>query len=158
MKFGNNEVLEVTIFDEKGMVVTTLDTLKSSNLFLDKYGVFNLIVEDALLDDKLLKFIGKHEKDNLTEFDKYLKKQKYGTTITFNRHIDKSCKVIGKGILRETDSCLDKEFLFEIPNAMTTTQFEFSKDLKYHDPSTFWLGFIAKPYNEEGDLLRMHIE
>lgn len=158
MKFGNNDVLEVTIFDEKGTVITTLDTLKSSNLFLDNEGVFRLVVEDALLNDAVLKFIGKHEKDSSSDFDKYLKKQKYGTTITFNRHTDKSCKLIGKGILREVDSNMDKEFLFEIPNAVTTTQFEFRKDLDVYNPSTFWLGFIAKPFNDEGDSLRMHIE
>lgn len=158
MKFGYNEVLEVTVFDDLGKLVTTLDTLKSSYLRIDAGGKASLFVEDALLDDKLLKFINKSEENTATDFDTYVKKQKYGTTITFNKSINKDCKVVGRGIMRKADDGVDKEFIFEIPKAEIGQGFNFGTDSSNTEISVFGYKFSPKEYNESGDLFKMHIE
>lgn len=158
MKLGYNEVLEVSVFDENGSLVTTLDTLKSSSIVLGVDGVFRLVINDALLDDKLLKFLGKEEKDESTDFDKYLKKQKYGTTITFSQYIDKNCKLIGRGLLRNSSDMTDREFIFEIPKARTGKSFEIGKDYERNTMPEFELIFEAQPFNDQEDSFRMHIE
>lgn len=158
MKFGYNEVLEVSVFDKDGSLVTTLDTLKSSSIHLSENGIFRLIIKDALIDDKLLKFLGREEKDESTDFEKYLKKQKYGTTIAFGRSIEKFCKLIGRGVLREVSTKKDKEFIFEIPNGITGKDLNITKEYDNENPSDFGFVFEARPFNDEKDQIRIHIE
>lgn len=154
MKFGQFQALEVAIFDEEGKVVTILDTLKNSYLSIkDNRGY--LFVKDALLDKELLKFIGKTEVDNSSDFDKLLKKQKYATTITFNRSLKRRCKIIGNGLLRNSSDFKDQEFLFEIPEATFGGDLDFISDCD--NVSEFDFVFKIYPFNDNGDLFKMHI-
>jgi hypothetical protein len=155
MKFGNNEVLEVEVFDETGKLVTKLNTLKDSKLvILHEKGY--LFIRDALLDQKLLEYIGQVQDDENSDFEKALTKSKYSTSITFNKKLNKNCKLIGRGLLRSEKDYTDKEFLFEIPNAVTGKDFELNKHEGH--VSDFDFAFTIRPYNHNGDLFKMHIE
>lgn len=158
MKFGYNDVLELFVFDESEKLIANLDTLKSSKLIIEN-GIGYLIVEDATLDKDLFKFIHKVEKDNRSDYEKIINKQNNRTTITLNNKEDsKKYKLIGKGVLKQISDGLDKEFLFEAPYAKNDKHFDFDKDYEDGDPITFKYVFKLHPYNEQGDLVKMHIE
>jgi hypothetical protein len=153
MKFGHFQALDVTIFDESGKLVTTLETLKNSYIHIKDHSGF-LYIKDALLDKNLLEFIGRTEEDTSTDFDKFLNGKKYTTTITFNRKLNKSCKIIGKGLLRNATTQVDQEFLFEIPIAKFGGDLDFISDCDNVSEFDFVFRIIA---NDQGDLFKMHI-
>lgn len=153
MKFGHFQALDVSIFDESGNLVTALETLKNSYIQI-KDNAGYLLIKDALLDKNLLQFIGKTEEDTLSDFDKVLNGKKYTTTITFNQKMYKSCKIIGKGLLRDVTTQMDQEFLFEIPSARFGGDLDFISDCE--SVSEYDFVFRILP-NGNGDLFKMHI-
>jgi hypothetical protein len=150
MKYGQKEVLELKIFSDDGKLITTLDTLKQSEIFGN-----HVYVKDALLDRNMLEFIGSVEKLERSDFETQLEKSKFNTTIVFNHVINKKCKLIGNGIFRQSDTAIDVEFLFEVPMATLKRGLEFEQsNTKVSD---FDLYFVMVPYNDNGDLYKIHI-
>jgi len=154
MKLGNFNVLDVSIFNEDGKLVTELNTLKNSKVLV-RQGRGYLHIVDALLDQKLLEFIGSTEEDKASDFEKHLNMQKFSKTITFNENLNGQCKVVGKGLMRNADDMKDVEYLFEIPNAEFGGNIDFDGDID--DLSKYDLVFKINPFNEQGDLFKMHI-
>lgn len=154
MKFSNFNVLDVSVFDENGELITELNTLKDSQLVIQA-GVGYLHIVDALLDQDLLEYIGSAEEEKMSDFEKHLLRQKFSKTITFNKNSNKKCKIIGRGFMRNAEDFKDKEYLFEIPNAEIGSGVDFtgfSEEVSVYD-----FVFKINPFNEEGDLFKMHI-
>jgi hypothetical protein len=148
MKYGIRDVLDLTVFDESGKLVAILDSLKNSKI-CNGY----VVIKDALFDEDFLKFIGREEKCN-NDYDKYLSNEK--TTIIINENIVKKCKLIGVMLWRKDSNCKDIKCKFEIPKATTVNSFELDS-APDGDPSTNDIIFKIMPYNEIGDLYKIHI-
>lgn len=154
MKFGNNSVLNLTVFDENGNKVAHLDTLKKSNIHtLENQSV--VVVRDALLDEDLLKFIGRVEENNSSDYEKSLSNEKSRTTITFNNNHKKKCRLIGKGFYRQNTTGKDIEFTFEVPNATISTGFNFEQSSTHL--TDYHIVFEMNSYNDQGDLFKIHM-
>ncbi|WP_090739391.1 hypothetical protein [Paenibacillus sp. Mc5Re-14] len=151
MKYGQREIIDLTIYDELGNKVAHLDSLKES--YLGKHTVF---VKDALLDLDLLKFMGKAEDKFVSDYESESSREKYDTTIVFNHNTTKPCKLIGKGVIRSQETGRDVEFMYEVPKAEISLNYtmivESSPNVSDHDFS-----FDILPFNEEGDMYKLHI-
>jgi hypothetical protein len=155
MKFGNNEVLDLSIFTEEGNLVTKLDSLKNSSVIITETGRGYIFIKDALLDQRFLEFLGKVERNEVSDFDKQLNREAHTTTITFNKKLNKKCRLIGKGLLINPEDCSNKIFTIEVPNATTGKAFELTKEYDYS--SEFDFVFTINPFNDDGDLFKLHI-
>lgn len=155
MKFGQNYVFDILIFDKEGVKVTELNTLKNCTLNLKTISP-HLIAKDALLDLNVLKFIGKDKKNERSDYELAIQKEKYSTTISLTSENYKECKLVVKAFLREQQTGTDRDYLIEIPNAKMYTG--ISLETKCEDVSDFDLKFNIYPYSEHGDLVKIHIE
>jgi hypothetical protein len=154
MKFAQRSVIDLTVYDESGSLVVTLNSLKESSIILNS-PTPAVYVKDALLDTYLLKFIGREERSQLTEFEKDLGTRSYQTTIVFGKPIKKKCKLIGKGTFRDSYTSRDIEFLFEIPNVELAYGYDFENNNER--ASEYDLNFLILPFNEEGDTVKLRI-
>ena len=157
MKFGSREVLDVAIFDENNRLVTVLDSLSKSGIEITDDGIGYLVIKDALFDEKLLEFIGRKHKDNVSDYDNFLNKRNKVNTIIFNKNIEKNCRVIAKGIIRKSEDQTDVNITYEIPSATTANNIKLLEANGY-EPSEFDLLIKIYQYNNDGDLFKMHIE
>ncbi|MGG4105266.1 hypothetical protein AAXB25_15215 [Paenibacillus lautus] len=149
MKYGQREVIELTVYDTDGNKVSHLDTLKDCSL--DDNGLF---LSDSLVDFDFLKFIGRVESKSISDYEAEILPEKYSTTIVFNKSASRFCKLTGKGLIRSQDSGLDVEFLFEIPNAEIKQMYRIqaNNEVTIHD---FY--FKIHSYNSQGDTYKIHI-
>lgn len=153
MNYGVYQVLDLSVFDKEGKFITQLNSLKESNLSLDGDG--KLFVKDALLNMDFLKFMQDVKEDNITDYDRVLKL--YETqTVTFNvKKSTKECKLLALTVARTQEENKDHVFMFEIPNAEIDKR--FNMNISGENPSVFDALFMFKPYNDEGDIIKMHI-
>lgn len=154
MNYGVYDVFDLSVFDNEGKFVTQLKSLKESYLKLNEEDG-ELFVSDALLNIDLLKFIQDSKNKELSDFDRVLKL--YDTqTITFNNKKKfKECKLIAYTFLREEKDNKDHICVYEIPLAEIIKKLELGGNRT--QLSVFDLVFKIKPYNEDGDLFKMHI-
>ncbi|RNB59371.1 hypothetical protein EDM57_04305 [Brevibacillus gelatini] len=156
MKYGNHDVVDLMIFDEEENLVANLTTLKESHIQIDgtQSGMF---VKDALLDQDLLKFIGKqNEQPVLSDYQKILNSGQQSTTITFNKSKSKNCKLIAIGYYRDADTENDVKVIYEIPKAKVINKLSFNTNSINVSPLDLYFQF--EPFNEEGDIMKLHIE
>lgn len=155
MKYGYREVIDLMVFDKSGKLVAKLDTLRDSYIGFDDKTAY-VKVKDALLNDEILKFIGKQETENLSDYEKVIQGTSNRTTYVLGNKTTKECKLIGTGFFRKHDDQRDVKFSFEIPNAKTVNHYVFQSD--GHNVSPFDLYFTFDAFNEDGDVLKIHIE
>jgi hypothetical protein len=153
MKYAFRSAVNLKIFDINGKEITSLDTIREHNLYIDENSSA-ILVKDALFDLKLLKFLGKEKNSHNNDYEKCLKNNV--TTIVFNKESNKKCKLIANCLWRRADNGEDVSCVYEIPNAITTNNIKFESS-NYGDPSTNDLIFKIEPYNEYGDLFKLHI-
>lgn len=129
MKFGSLYVFNLSIFDENGKFVTTLDSLQYSRLCYTGKSCF-VEVNDALMDDDFLKFMGiETVNKNISDYDKYRSgNDRYKTSVSFDNTNEIKCKLIGNGIIRDSKNGEDRGFRFEIPNASFQPCFDWVND------------------------------
>ncbi len=159
MKFGNKEVLDILVFDLNENLVTKLDTLLESKLFKQKEidgTYYYLIAKDALLDENILKFIGTESNNKQTDMQSYLNNGSNDRTIVFSKDQSKKCKLLAKTLFRQQTNGEDKAFTFEFPEVSIVSDFSFESVLE--KVSAFDLVFKISPYNEFGDMFRLHIK
>lgn len=151
-KYGVKEVIELFVFNEDGKLVTTLNTLRNSNIISNENDDF-LFVEDALLDINLLRFQQNSETSIEDDFKTVLNQIK-GVPVTVNKNNkSKKCKLIAKSIMRDRDTGSDKYIYYEIPNAEILNRFEI--DTANCEPSAFDILFKITS-NEDGDLFTIY--
>lgn len=155
MKFGNREVFQLGVFDNNGTKVALLDTLKESQFYHDERKGFGyIVIKDALLDEDILKFIGKAIETKLNDFERSINQNTSKNKITISSKQGRACKLIARALLREQDSHKDREFLFEFPKARIINSFTFAGFNQ--DVSQFDLIFEIAPFNEDEDLYIIH--
>jgi len=91
MKYAFRSAVNLKIFDINGKEITSLDTIREHNLYIDENSSA-ILVKDALFDLKLLKFLGKEKNSHNNDYEKCLKNNV--TTIVFNKESNKKCKLI----------------------------------------------------------------
>lgn len=156
MKYGQRDVVDLLVFNEEGKLIAKLDSLKESNIYVGRLDS-QVYVKDALLNSDILEFIGKKEKQPVrTDFENHMIKKNAGTTISFGKPNTKKCKLIAVSLLVRDDIGTSVEVTYEIPNATLNTGLNFEHSNV--DPTDLDLVFNILPYNDEGDLYKMHIE
>lgn len=158
MKYGQRSIIDLCVFNKDGTLVTVLDSLKESFINQSKDNPV-LYAKDALLDDSLLEFFNKRERDNKTDYEKFVLngfEEKKSLKTLVHRQTTKECKLIAKAVVRDEESGLDRCMYYEIPEASVSnySNFEFSGT----KVSEWDLMFSIKPYSDEGDLYKIHIE
>lgn len=154
MKYGWKEVIDLSIYDENGRFVTKLDSLNNSYIgFKDGKGIVK--VQDALFDEYLIAFLGKYQGDNRSDFERDIENKPSYSTYTLNAYIQRKCKLIGTTSFRREDDGENVVVKFEIPNATTKKIITFSNE---NIVSPFDIVFEFEPFNNEGDILKLHIE
>lgn len=153
MKVGMMDVLDVSVFDENGKLITTLDTLRESKLSIGEQS--SLFIRDALLDLELLKFV--HCRDSLEKVSEYdlLESVHKPLSITFNTESFKNfknCKLIGRCRVRNSHTNKDEMFLFKVPFARVNSPLVLEGDIER--PSVFDVFFKIMP-NENGDVVTL---
>ncbi|QDX94605.1 hypothetical protein EEL30_21405 [Brevibacillus laterosporus] len=153
-KYGRREVIDLSIYDENGRFITKLDSLKNS--YIGSKGTKGLVkVQDALVDQFLIAFIGEYEKSSLSDFQKDIHNGLKKHTYIINLKSRKKCKLVATTLWRNEDS-EEKKVIFEIPNAITVNNTKF-----YNDgiiPSPLDVIFEFYPYNDKGHIYKIHIE
>ncbi|WP_336761305.1 hypothetical protein [Paenibacillus sp. USHLN196] len=158
MKYGQRSIIDLYVFDEKGTLITVLDSLKES--YIDPNNDCPVLyAKDALLDDSLLEFFSRREMDDRTDYDKFIsngfEEDKSIKTLVY-RQSTKVCKLIAKTEVRDSESGRDRNMYFEIPKVNVSNYGGFN--FKETKPSEWDLAFIIKPFNNDGDLYKIHIE
>jgi len=154
MKFGNNEVMEINVLDERGFLVTTLNTLKSDNISYQN-GSYYVVCQDALLDLKLMEFISKHNWEVATDLEKLLHGKTTKKTFTFGKNYNVGCQLVLKGIIRNAKDGKDAEFTIYFPKVNIRS--EFNLNTEWGNSSVFEKVFECISYNDEGDILQFII-
>ncbi|MGG0793685.1 hypothetical protein ABE137_06725 [Brevibacillus laterosporus] len=153
-KFGRREVIDLSIYDENGRFITKLDSLKNS--YIGSKGAKGLVkVQDALVDQFLIAFIGEYEKSSLSDFQKDIHNELKKHTYIINSKSRKKCKLVATTLWRNENS-EDKKIIFEIPNAVTVNNTKFYNDGTI--PSPLDVTFAFYPYNDKKDIYKIHIE
>jgi hypothetical protein len=154
MKYGWKEVIDLSIYDENGRFVTKLDSLKNSYIgFKDGKGIVK--VQDALFDLYLIAFLGKYQNDKRSDFEREIENKPSYDTYSLNINSKRKCKLIGTTSFRRETDFKDVVVKFEIPNATTKNSLHFSNE---NDVTPFDIVFEFEPFNDEGDILKLHIE
>lgn len=153
MKYGQREVIDLSIYDVHGKKVVTLDSLKNSKLILDNHPY--LFIKDALLNDDFLRFIAEEETEELTDYENDLGKGSARSTYAFGGKKDIKCKLIGKTLFRQVDDNTDKIVIFEIPNATLEHNLKFESSP--NEVSMFRYYFKIDKFNDKGDFIKLHI-
>ncbi|AYB37667.1 hypothetical protein [Brevibacillus laterosporus] len=153
-KYGRGEVIDLSIYDENGRFITKLDSLKNS--YIGSKGTKGLVkVQDALVDQFLIAFIGECEKSSLSDFQKDIHNGIKKHTYVINSKSRKKCKLVATTLWCNEDG-KDKKVIFEIPNAVTVNNTKFYNDGTI--PSPLDVTFAFYPYNDKEDIYKIHIE
>lgn len=155
MKYGWREVIDLSIYNDKGSFITKLDTLKNSYIGI-KNGQGIVKVTDALFNQYLMAFLSKYEDNTKSDFEKDITNEPQKDTYVFNINQKRSCKLIGTTHFKRNEDHKDIKVTFEIPNAITGNSMKFSADGIEVTP--FDLIFEISPFNDEGDIMKLHIE
>lgn len=156
MKYGQRDVIDLYVFDEEGNQVTFLNSLKNSGIYLNSSEPY-VFVKDALLDTDLLKFIGRAEDIQRSDYEKKITGvQKYSTTIVLGKLSKKLCKLVGKGYMRDATTQMNTEFMFEIPKAAIMTGIDLAQSST--EVSEFDLVFHIQAFNDSGDTIKIHLQ
>lgn len=149
MKFGAYQVYDLYIFDLNENLVTELNTLKRFDLNYGKDDSYYVIAYDALMDEKLLKHIGKGSKQ--TDFDKILGRK---NSISIGKTKGKQFKLIAKSLVRDADTKLDKEIVLEFPLVEMISQPSFLTD--FNRVSEFDVAFKVIPQVDD-EFYKIHM-
>ncbi|PZT57335.1 hypothetical protein [Paenibacillus silvae] len=157
MKYGQRSVSDLYVFNKNGKLITVLDSLKES--YIDPNNTPILYAKDALLDDSLLEFFNRQVNDNKTDYEKFVsggfEEEKTFKTLVY-RQTTKECKLIAKTEVRDSESGQDRYVYYEIPEASVSNYNSFNSSST--QTSEWDLVFNIKPYNEDKDLFKIHIE
>lgn len=150
MNYGIREGLEFFVFDHEGTFVAHVDYSKKS--YIDN----NLLIVDTdLIGSDMLGFANKVEQNDKNDFESFFDRQQ--TTYVINENSNKDCKLIAKSTYRGDKDLKYRTVYYEIPKAKLINKPEFHHN-GYEDPAKFHYLFEIEPYNELGDLYKLHIE
>ncbi|WP_440109989.1 hypothetical protein [Paenibacillus sp. QZ-Y1] len=158
MKYGQRSVIDLYVFNENGKLITILDSLKES--YIDPNKAYPILyAKDALLDDSLLEFFNRREIDNKTDYEKFVsngfEEEKSIKTLVYRQNT-KECKLIAKATIRDSESSSERYIYYEVPEANVSNYDSFNSSAT--QVSEWDLVFNIKPYNEDKDLYKIHIE
>lgn len=154
MKFASREVCDLLVFVLNEKLIVKLDTLVDSKIVKSDEGYY-VIVKDAFLNEDFLQFVGKSNYLQKTDMCSYLNDNE-DIVITFGEYANKPCKILATTITRQQSNDKDRKFIFEIPDAEIIRNVDF--DFKGYDITTFDAVFKVNPFNDKGDMFRLHIK
>lgn len=150
MIFGQNEVIDLEIYNEDGKHITTMDFLKEGDINVKNA---ELIVYTEVLNTELLEFMYDKEKNQLTDFEKRLNKNGLNDTLLVkSTHIN--CKLIASTYVRNVDG-KDRKVIYEIPKAKLFTGQVFESSCI--EITSHKLKFNILPFDESGHLFKIHM-
>lgn len=158
MLFGLCDVIDLMVFNKKGKLLAKLESIKENDLNYSQYSNENyLLIKDALLNTDILEVLGNKESENKNDYEKELSME--SNTICFGSKKNVDCKLIGIGYLKETTNGMNVKFKFEIPKAEMVNKLQIKSTCDYNDGSSdFDYVFKIYPFNDEGDLFKLHID
>ncbi len=146
-------VLDLTIYDEDGKLVTEVNSLKDSNIYVsDEGGNAFLVATDVFLNTELLRFQEGESKACANDFENMMNQIKQKPIIFNKNNKNKRCKLIAKTKIKSKQEEETYAF-FEIPLAAIVSRFNL--DITIHKISEFDILFEIFP-DDNGELFRLH--
>lgn len=145
------DVINLTVFDEKGNLVAKLDTLKKGELHYDTEGTNTYLgITDIAFRTEMLKQFGKQvEQENKTDFEKTLSEDSNETVLKFSyRKESPKFKLIADGIMYDSETNkVSNDFKVVVPCAKLTSPYRLeAKNTKVSE-----FDYVFKPIPKGGD-------